>query len=65
MSESSWAREHYLRRRAHGDRHSAALRNLVNKMFGQLYYCLHHRQEFDSVKAFAHPITTAPEPVAA
>ncbi len=59
------AREHYLRRRAHGDRHSAALRHLVNKMLGQLYYCLQNRQEFDPIKAFSHGATPAPEPVAA
>ncbi|APE37060.1 IS110 family transposase [Nocardia mangyaensis] len=59
------AREHYLRRRAHGDRHSAALRHLVNKMLGQLFYCLQNGQEFDPAKAFGQPITTTPEPVAA
>lgn len=59
------AREHYLRRRAHGDRHSAALRHLVNKMLGQLYYCLQNRHEFDPIKAFSHPATPAPEPLAA
>ncbi|KAF0835913.1 IS110 family transposase [Nocardia caishijiensis] len=58
-------REHYLHRRAHGDRHSAALRHLVNKMLGQLYYCLQHRQEFDPVKAFGQPATPTPEPLAA
>lgn len=59
------ARQHYLRRRAHGDRHSAALRHLVNKMLGQLHYCLQNRQEFDSLKAFSHPTTPTPEPAAA
>ncbi|MFE9790103.1 IS110 family transposase [Nocardia salmonicida] len=59
------ARDHYLRRRAHGDRHSAALRHLVNKMLGQLYYCLQNQQEFDPLKGFGQPVTTTPEPVAA
>ncbi|MFD4438341.1 IS110 family transposase [Nocardia sp. NPDC058519] len=59
------AREYYLRRRAHGDRHSAALRHLVNKMLGQLYYCLQNGQEFDPTRAFGQPATTTPKPVAA
>ncbi|WP_039803672.1 IS110 family transposase [Nocardia araoensis] len=59
------AREHYLNRRAHGDRHSAALRHLVNKMLGQLYYCLQNRREFDPLKAFGQPGTHAPQPAAA
>ncbi len=64
-ANSGPAREHYLHRRAHGDRHSAALRHLVNKMLGQLYYCLQNRQEFDPVKAFGQPATPTPEPLAA
>ena len=59
------AREHYLRRRAHGDRHSAALRHLVNKMLGQLHHCLQNRQEFDPLKAFGQRATPTPEPAAA
>jgi transposase len=31
------AREHYRRRREHGDRHGAATRHLFNKLIGQLY----------------------------
>lgn len=52
------AREHYLRRKAHGDRHAAALRHLFNKMLGQLHHCLQTRQTFDPIKAFGQP----PEP---
>ena len=37
------AREHYLRRRARGDGHPAALRHLFNRMLGQLHHCLHTR----------------------
>lgn len=59
------ARDHYLHRRAHGDRHAAALRHLVNKMLGQLHHCLQNRQEFDPLKAFDQPTTTTPEPAAA
>ncbi|MGS2805929.1 transposase [Nocardia sp. MW-W600-9] len=63
-SHAGPTRDHYLCRRAHGDRHSAALRRLVNKMLGQLYYCLQNQQEFDPLKAFGQPATHAPEPVA-
>ena len=58
------AREHYRRRRDHGDRHAAALRHLFNKMLGQLHHCLQTRQTFDPIKAFGQP-RTAPEPAAA
>lgn len=46
------ARQHYLRRREDGDRHGAATRHLFNKLLGQLYHCLQHRQTFDEAKAF-------------
>ncbi len=55
------ARGHYQRRRAHGDRHAAALRHLFNKMLGQLHHCLQSRELFDPVKAFGRPVTHAPE----
>jgi hypothetical protein len=35
-----------------GDRHVAAQRHLFNKLIGQLYHCVQHRQTFDSAKAF-------------
>jgi Transposase IS116/IS110/IS902 family len=50
------ARQHYRQRRAHGDRHAAANRNLFNKLLGQLYHCLQHRQTFDQAKAFPAPL---------
>ncbi|WP_063043776.1 IS110 family transposase [Nocardia pseudovaccinii] len=59
------ARQHYRKRRDHGDRHAAALRHLFNKMIGQLYHCLQNRQTFDPVKAFSHPASTPQEPAAA
>jgi hypothetical protein len=38
---SPGAKAHYRRRRdEHGDWHAAALRNLFNRMPGQLYHCL-------------------------
>lgn len=59
------ARAHYQRRRAHGDRHAAALRHLFNKMLGQLHHCLQSREPFDPIKAFGHPVVTPPERAAA
>lgn len=55
------ARAHYQRRRAAGDRHAPALRQLFNKMLGQLHHCLQSRQLFDPVKAFG-PLDEPPEP---
>lgn len=46
------ARQHYLRRREHGDRHPAALRNLFNRLIGCLHHCLNTRQTYDQNKAF-------------
>ncbi|TDC02374.1 IS110 family transposase, partial [Actinomadura bangladeshensis] len=45
--------------RDHGDRHAAALRNLFNRMLGQLYHCLQTRQLYDPIKAFTPPVTAA------
>ncbi|MGV9616964.1 IS110 family RNA-guided transposase [Nocardia xishanensis] len=64
LSHPGPAREHYLHRRAHGDRHPAASRHLVNKMLGQLHYCLQNREPFDSIKAFGQAPAHAPEPAA-
>jgi transposase len=61
-------REHYLRRRARGDGHPAALRHLFNRMLGQLHHCLATGQTYDPIKAFPHAATpgTGPaSPVAA
>ena len=30
-----------------------------NKLLGQLYYCLQHRQSFDEAKAFPMPLRDA------
>lgn len=46
------AKQHYQRRRNHGDRHPAALRNLFNKLLGCLHHCLSTGQLYDPVKAF-------------
>jgi transposase len=53
LTKSEPARAHYDRRRAVGDRHSAALRNLFNRFLGQLHYCLQHHQTYDEARAFA------------
>ncbi|MFD6358064.1 IS110 family RNA-guided transposase [Nocardia tengchongensis] len=52
MANEGPARNHYLRRRTHGDRHAPALRHLFNKMLGQLHHCLLSGQSFDPDKAF-------------
>ncbi|MGW5315478.1 IS110 family transposase [Nocardia thailandica] len=59
------ARGHYLARRARGDRHTAALRHLFNKMLGQLHHCLQTRQTFNPLKAFVGPEFQFPDPLAA
>lgn len=46
------ARHHYDRRRATGERHTAALRNLFNKLLGSLYHCLQTGTPYDPTRAF-------------
>ncbi|WP_326673183.1 IS110 family transposase [Streptomyces canus] len=45
-------KEHYDRRRAAGDRHTAAMRNLFNRLLGCLFHCLQTGQTFDPSRAF-------------
>jgi transposase len=49
------ARNHYQRRREHGDRHIAALRHLLNRMLGQLHHCLQTSQTYDPTQAYSNP----------
>ncbi|MEV8064462.1 IS110 family transposase [Streptomyces antimycoticus] len=49
---SPQVKEHYDRRRARGDRHTAAMRNLFNRLLGCLHHCLATGQRFDPAKAF-------------
>ena len=53
----------YDRRRAAGDKHAAAMRNLFNRFLGCLHHCLQTGQLFDPAKAFpntpARTITAA------
>jgi transposase len=61
---SPQVKEHYDRRRAAGDRHAAAMRNVFNRFLGCLYHCLQTGQTFDPEKAFPTP-EAQPEPAAA
>jgi transposase len=57
---SPGCRAHYDRRRAAGDRHAAAQRNLFNRLLGALYHCLTERLVYDEAQAFP-PATLVPE----
>lgn len=47
ITKSPGARAHYDRRRAAGDSHNAALRNLANKLLGRLWWCWQNNQPWD------------------
>jgi transposase len=53
LTKSPGARVHYDRRRAAGERHNAALRNLANKLIGRLWWCLQNNQTWDDNHAWA------------
>ena len=57
LTASPGARAHYDRRRQANDRHTAAQRNLFNRMIGMLYHCLQTGQRYDERKAFPPPQT--------
>jgi transposase len=57
ISASPGARAHYDRRRTAGDRHTAAQRNLFNRLLGCLHHCLRTRQTYNEHAAF--PTTSA------
>ena len=62
LTASPGARAHYDRRRAVGDHHNAALRNLANKLLGRLWWCLQHDQRWDEASAWPdllNPATAA------
>jgi transposase len=52
LTASPGARAHYDRRRATGERHTAAQRNLFNRLLGILHHCLHTRQPYSENAAF-------------
>ena len=55
LTKSAAARARYDRRRAAGDHHNAALRNLANKLLGRLWWCLHNDQAWDENSAWNLP----------
>lgn len=55
LSASPGARAHYDRRRAVGDRHAAAQRNLFNRLLGCLHHCLGTGQNYNESTAFPPP----------
>jgi len=56
LTKSPGAREHYDKRRAAGDHHNAALRNLANKLLGRLWWCLANNEIWDDNAAWPHRI---------
>jgi transposase len=64
ITKSAGARTHYDRRRALGDSHNAALRNLANKLLGRLWWCLANDQPWDEEAAWP-PRTSVAELAAA
>lgn len=52
LTKSPGARAHYDRRRAAGDSHNAALRNLANKLLGRLWWCLANDEPWDDSAAW-------------
>jgi hypothetical protein len=65
LTASPGAKVHYRRRRdQHGDWHASALRNLFNRLVGQMHHCLQHGERYDEEGAFpARP--DAPDSTAA
>lgn len=52
LTKSAGARQHYDRRRAAGDHHNAALRNLANKLLGRMWWCLQNNEAWDEQAAW-------------
>lgn len=63
LTKSPGARAHYDHRRAIGDTHNAALRNVANKLLGRLWWCLQNHQPWDDSAAW--PTLTKPPQTAA
>lgn len=59
LTKSPGAREHYDRRRAGGDHHNAALRNLANKLLGRMWWCLQNNEVWDEQAAWPRSLTPA------
>ena len=56
---SAEPRAHYDRRRESGERHTAALRNLFNKLLGCLYQCLQRDTLYDPARGFPRAMELA------
>ncbi len=56
LSSSPGARAHYDRRKQQGDLHTAAQRNLFNRLLGCLHHCLQNRMPYDESEAFPNGI---------
>lgn len=65
LTKSAGARAHYDRRRAVGDHHNAALRNLANKLLGRMWWCLQNNQAWDDQTAWSNPAKNQRAAVAA
>jgi hypothetical protein len=61
LTASPGARAHYDRRRTAGDRHTAAQRNLFNRLIGCLHHCLDARQTYAENIAFPTPSAATEE----
>lgn len=59
ITKSPGARAHYDRRRAAGDTHNAALRNLANKLLAKLWHCLQTGILYDETTAWPTPTDTS------
>ena len=55
LTASPGARNHYDKRRAAGDRHAAAQRNLFRRLLGCLHHCLATGQQYNEKSAFPPP----------
>lgn len=64
LTWSPGARAHYDRRRAVGDHHNAALRNVANKLIGRMWWCLVNNEHWDDTAAWP-VLPTAPADTAA
>jgi transposase len=64
LTASPGARAHYDRRKTTGDRHTAAQRNLFNRLLGCLHHCLDTREHYNENAAFPTDTTTHDETAA-
>ena len=55
LTRSAGARAHYDRRKAVGDTHNAALRNLANKLLAKLWHCLQTNTPYHETSAWPTP----------